>query len=61
MDRLIDDEVARAETLAQKALSLDSESTTAYHLLAEAHMARRQLTSPWADRSSARDQSQRCC
>ena len=37
----IADDVARAETLGQKALSLDSESTTAYRLLAEAHMARR--------------------
>jgi adenylate cyclase len=37
----IADDLARAETMAQKALSLDSESTTAYRLLAEAHMARR--------------------
>jgi adenylate cyclase len=36
-----DDELARAETLAQKALSLDSASTTAYRLLAEVHLARR--------------------
>ena len=37
----IGDDLARAETLAQKALSLDSASTTAYRLLAEVHMARR--------------------
>jgi tetratricopeptide (TPR) repeat protein len=37
----IADDLARAETLARKALSLDSESTTAYRLLAEAHLARR--------------------
>jgi class 3 adenylate cyclase/TolB-like protein len=35
------DDVARAETLAQKALSLDSVSATAYRLLAEVHLARR--------------------
>jgi adenylate cyclase len=34
------DDLARAETLAQKALSLDSASTTAYRLLAEVHLAR---------------------
>ena len=34
----IADDLARAETLAQKALSLDSASTTAYRLLAEVHM-----------------------
>jgi adenylate cyclase len=39
--QFIADDLARAETLAQKALSLDSESTTAYRLLAEAHLARR--------------------
>jgi adenylate cyclase len=39
----IADDLTRAETLAQKALSLDSESTTAHRLLAEAHMARRQF------------------
>jgi TolB-like protein/predicted negative regulator of RcsB-dependent stress response len=39
----IADDLARAETLGQKALSLDSESTTAYRLLAEVHMARRQF------------------
>jgi adenylate cyclase len=37
----ISDDLARAETLAQKALSLDSASTTAYRLLAEVHLARR--------------------
>jgi adenylate cyclase len=37
----IADDLARAETLAQKALSLDSASTTAYRLLAEVHLARR--------------------
>ena len=37
----IGDDLARAETLAQKALSLDSASTTAYRLLAEVHLARR--------------------
>jgi TolB-like protein len=35
----IADDLARAETLAQKALSLDSASTTAYRLLAEVHLA----------------------
>jgi adenylate cyclase len=39
--QFIGDDLARAETLAQKALSLDSASTTAYRLLAEVHMARR--------------------
>jgi TolB-like protein len=37
----IADDLARAETLAQKALSLDSESTTAHRLLGEVHLARR--------------------
>jgi Tfp pilus assembly protein PilF len=37
------DDLARAETLAQKALSLDSASTTAYRLLAEVHPARRRF------------------
>jgi adenylate cyclase len=37
----IADDLARAETLAQKALLLDSASTTAYRLLAEVHLARR--------------------
>jgi adenylate cyclase len=37
------DDLARAETLAQKALSLDSASTTAYRLLAEVHLARRRF------------------
>jgi class 3 adenylate cyclase/TolB-like protein/predicted negative regulator of RcsB-dependent stress response len=37
----IGDDLARAETLAQKALSLDSASTTAYRLLADVHLARR--------------------
>ena len=35
------DDLARAETLAQKALSLDSASTTAHRLIAEVHLARR--------------------
>jgi len=39
----IDDDLARAETLAQKALSLDSASTAAYRLLAEVHLARRRF------------------
>jgi adenylate cyclase len=39
----IDDDLARAETLGQKALSLDSASTGAYCLLAEVHLARRRL------------------
>ena len=39
----IADDLARAETLAQKALSLDSASTTAYRLLAEVHLARRRF------------------
>jgi TolB-like protein len=34
------DDLTRAETLAQKALLLDSASTTAYRLLAEVHLAR---------------------
>ena len=37
------DDLGRAETLAQKALSLDPASTTAYRLLAEVHMARGQF------------------
>jgi adenylate cyclase len=39
----IGDDIARAETLAQKALSLDSESTTAHRLLAEVHVAKRRF------------------
>jgi TolB-like protein len=39
----IADDLARAETLGQKALSLDSESTTAYRLLSETHMAKRRF------------------
>jgi adenylate cyclase len=39
----VTDDLARAETLAQKALSLDSASTTAYRLLAEVHLARRRF------------------
>ena len=39
----IADDLARAETLAQKALWLDSASTTAYRLLAEVHLARRRF------------------
>ena len=39
----IADDLARAETLAQKALLLDSASTTAYRLLAEVHLARRRF------------------
>src|SRR5215475_1341259 len=39
----IGDDLARAETLAQKALSLDSASTTAYRLLAEVHLQRRRF------------------
>jgi adenylate cyclase len=39
--QFIGDDLARAETLAQKALSLDSASTTAYRLLADVHLARR--------------------
>jgi len=39
----IDDDLARAETLAKKALSLDSASATAYRLLAEVHLARRRF------------------
>jgi adenylate cyclase len=39
----IADDLARAETLAQKALVLDSASTTAYRLLAEVHLARRRF------------------
>ena len=43
----IADDLARAETLAQKALSLDTASTTAYRLLAEVHLDRSgALTSP---------------
>ena len=37
------DDLARAETLAQKALALDSASATAYRLLAEVHMNRRRF------------------
>jgi adenylate cyclase len=37
------DDLRRAETLAQKALSLDSASTTAYRLLAEIHLNRRRF------------------
>ena len=36
----IADDLARAETLAQKALALDSGSTTAHRLIAEVHLAR---------------------
>jgi TolB-like protein/Tfp pilus assembly protein PilF len=39
----ISDDLARAETLAQKTLSLDSASTTAYRLLAEVHFAKRRF------------------
>ena len=39
----VDDDLARAKTLAQKALLLDSASTTAYRLLAEVHLARRRF------------------
>lgn len=39
----ISDDLARAEALAQKALLLDSASTTAYRLLAEVHLARRRF------------------
>jgi adenylate cyclase len=39
--QFIGDDLARAEALAQKALLLDSASTTAYRLLAEVHLARR--------------------
>jgi len=39
--QFIGDDLARAETLAQKALLLDSASTTAYRLLADVHLARR--------------------
>jgi adenylate cyclase len=39
----IADDLARAETLAQKALSLDSASTTAYRLLAEVNINRRRF------------------
>jgi class 3 adenylate cyclase/TolB-like protein len=39
----IADDLARAEALAQKALLLDSASTTAYRLLAEVHLARRRF------------------
>src|SRR5262245_8883010 len=39
----IADDLARAETLAQKALSLDSASTTAYRLLAEVHLEKRRF------------------
>jgi adenylate cyclase len=41
--QFIDDDIARAETLARKALSLDSASTTAYRLLAEVHLMRRRF------------------
>jgi len=41
--QFIGDDIARAETLGQKALSLDSESTTAYRLLAEVHLAKRRF------------------
>jgi TolB-like protein/cytochrome c-type biogenesis protein CcmH/NrfG len=41
--QFIGDDLARAETLAQKALSLDSASTTAYRLLAEVHLNRRRF------------------
>src|SRR5437660_7938483 len=36
----VGDDLSRAETLAQKALSLDPASTTAHRLLAEVHMSR---------------------
>src|SRR5262249_47668544 len=39
----IADDLARAEALAQKAMSLDSASTSAYRLLAEVHLARRRF------------------
>jgi adenylate cyclase len=39
--QFVGDDLARAETLAQKALLLDSTSTTAYRLLADVHLARR--------------------
>ncbi len=39
----IADDLARAETLAQKALALDSGSTTAHRLIAEVHLARRRF------------------
>ncbi|WP_035662231.1 adenylate/guanylate cyclase domain-containing protein [Bradyrhizobium sp. Ec3.3] len=39
--QFVGDDLARAETLAQKALSLDSASTSGYRLLAEVHLARR--------------------
>src|SRR5262249_31047668 len=39
----ISDDLARAETLAQKAPSLHSASTPAYRLLAEVHLARRRF------------------
>jgi class 3 adenylate cyclase/TolB-like protein len=39
----IADDLARAEALAQKALSLDPASTTAYRLLAEVHLMRRRF------------------
>jgi tetratricopeptide (TPR) repeat protein len=41
--QFIADDLARAETLAQKALLLDSASTTAYRLLAEVHLQRRRF------------------
>ena len=37
------DDIGRAETLAQKALSLDTAATSAYRLLAEVHHARRRF------------------
>src|SRR5262249_6632418 len=39
----VDDDLGRAETLAQKALLLHSESTTAYRLFAEVHLAKRRF------------------
>ena len=41
--QFIAEDLARAETLAQKALLLDSASTAAYRLLAEVHLQRRRF------------------
>ncbi len=55
------DDLARAETLAQKALSLDPASTTAYRLLAEVQHGEADVSTwPWTDRACPRDQSERC-
>src|SRR6202021_1042023 len=39
----VEDDLNRAEPLAQKAVSLDTAATPAYRLLAEVHLARRRF------------------